>query len=97
MKFTSVCALLTSLCAVFLLLLATNAAVASPPQVLHFTDGGSDTAFRIATDAAGNFYIAAELDQSTPPNLPFAVIKYNALGQLQWVFHFPQQIGGAAR
>jgi hypothetical protein len=81
----------------FLLMLATNAAVASPPLALHFSDGGSDTAFRIATDASGNFYIAAELDESTAPNRPFAVIKYSALGQRQWVFHFPRQLSGAAR
>ena len=88
---TGVRALLTGLCAVSLLLLLMNAAgAANQPQVLRFTDGGSDTASSVATDAAGNIYIAAELNRFTLPTRPFAVIKYNALGQRQWVFRYQQ-------
>jgi outer membrane protein assembly factor BamB len=96
-RVTGVRTLLTSLCGVFLLMLPTKAAVASPPQVLRFADGGNDVADSMATDAAGNLYIAAELDQFTSPSRPFAVIKYNALGQRQWIFRFSQQLSGAAR
>jgi hypothetical protein len=60
---------------------------ATAPKVLHFRDGGDDRSNRMTTDAAGNFYIAAELDDTHHLNA-FGVIKYSPQGKLLGGFHY---------
>jgi hypothetical protein len=71
-------------------------ASAETPQVIRFTDGGDDSAFRITTDAAGNFYIAASLSDSEFLPNSFAVIKYSVNGNLLGVFRFKTNAGIAS-
>lgn len=58
---------------------------AAAPQAILFADGRDDVSFRMTTDASGNFYIAALLDDGVHSN-SFAVIKYNVDGKLLGVF-----------
>src|SRR5580704_7580382 len=62
-------------------------AFAVTPQLFRFAKPFDDRSSRMTTDAAGNFYIAAGLDDTHHLN-GFAVIKYNAQGKLSGSFHF---------
>jgi hypothetical protein len=62
-------------------------AFAITPQVFRFAKPFDDRSSRMTTDAAGNFYIAAGLDDNRDLN-GFAVIKYSAQGKLLGTFHF---------
>ena len=80
----------------------TAAATAPKVTIFHFTDQGDDLARRMTTDAAGNFYVSAELDSVDPlsPTLGFAVLKYNFNGKLQGAFRYknaPGEFGGSAQ
>jgi sugar lactone lactonase YvrE len=66
---------------------ATPSAFAVSPRVFRFAKCCDDFSFRMTTDAAGNFYIAAGLDDTHHLN-GFAVIKYSAQGKLLGSFHF---------
>jgi hypothetical protein len=59
----------------------TDASASAPkPKILRFSDGSEDFAFRITTDAAGNFYLATALTGSVHSD-SFAIIKYSADGK----------------
>lgn len=78
---------------------AAPALVSPPVTMFHFTDGGEDIPGRMTTDAAGNFYIAAQLDDIFHPS-GFAVLKYNFSGMLQGAFRYKPAAGefnGVAR
>ena len=79
---------------------ATASSLATPSvSVFHFTDGGDDFPGRMTTDAAGNFYIAAELEATTQ-RAGFAVLEYRVGGSLQGVFRYKlasNEFGGLAR
>jgi hypothetical protein len=62
-------------------------AFAVTPQLFRFAKPFDDRSSRMTTDAAGNFYIAAGLDDTHHLN-GFAVIKYSAQGKLLGSFHF---------
>jgi hypothetical protein len=66
---------------------ADPSAFAITPQVFRFAKPFDDRSSRLTTDAAGNFYIAAGLDDTHHLN-GFAVIKYSAQGKLSGTFHF---------
>jgi hypothetical protein len=89
MSFTSSAALAAS---------SVNAAAPSV-NVFHFSDGGNDLAGRMTTDAAGNFYVAAQLDDIAHPS-GFAALKYNSDGTLNGAFRYkpiPGDFNGVAR
>ena len=75
-------------------------ALATPSvSVFHFTDGGDDFPARMTADAAGNFYVAAQLEASTQRS-GFAVLKYRFDGTLQGAFRYKLasgEFGGLAR
>jgi hypothetical protein len=76
-----------------------TALVTPSVSVFHFTDGGDDSAGRMTTDAAGNFYVAATLNTFSQPSA-FAVLKYRFNGTLQGAFRYklaPGDFGGLAR
>ena len=80
---------------------AVNASTLATPSVsvFHFADGGDDLPGRMTTDAAGNFYVAAELDSSLSAS-GFAVLKYRFNGTLQGTYRYkfaPGDFGGLAR
>jgi len=79
---------------------AAPAALATPwVSVFHFTDGGDDSPGRMTTDAAGNFYIAAQLTETLTAS-GFAVLKYRFDGTRQGVFRYrpaPGEFFGLAR
>jgi sugar lactone lactonase YvrE len=58
------------------------------PQLFRFTDGDVDRSNRMTTDAAGNFYIAANLDNTFHHLNGFGVLKYNPQGKLLGAFHY---------
>jgi hypothetical protein len=62
-------------------------AFAATGHIFRFRDGGDDRSHRMTTDTAGNFYIAAELDDTHHLNA-FGVIKYNPQGKLLGAFHY---------
>jgi hypothetical protein len=57
------------------------------PQVFRFAKPFDDRSFRMTTDAAGNFYIAASFDDLVHPN-GLGVLKYSVDGKLLGAFHF---------
>jgi hypothetical protein len=75
-------------------------ALATPSvSVFHFTDGGDDLPGRMTTDAAGNFYVAAQLEDNAQRS-GFAVLDYRFSGSLQGVFRYKlasNEFGGLAR
>jgi hypothetical protein len=67
-KFRAVPALLFSVVALLMFVASSAAAqnlVTPTVRVFHFTDGGDDFPGRMTTDAAGNFYVAAQLEDTT--------------------------------
>jgi len=66
---------------------AASAATAPTITTFRFTDKGDDRAGRMTTDAAGNFYVSANLNSSAHPS-GFAVLKYKFNGILQGVFRY---------
>ena len=81
-----------------------GASVATAPSVtiFHFSDNGDDFPGRMTTDAAGSFYVSAELtplDQFSHAS-SFAVLKYNFNGKLQGAFRYknaPGEFQGTAQ
>ena len=75
-------------------------ALATPSvSVFHFADGGDDFPGRITTDAAGNFYVAGQLEATTQRS-GFAILDYHANGSLQGVLRYKlasNEFGGLAR
>jgi hypothetical protein len=68
--------------------ITTASAVTAPKVTLfHFSDTGDDLAGRMTTDAAGNFYVSANLNSSAHPS-GFAVLKYQFNGKLQGAFRY---------
>src|SRR5208283_1251334 len=74
---------------------ADASASATNPQVITFMNEADDRSQRMTTDATGNFYIAASLNDEIHAN-SFAVIKYSVDGTLQGVFRFHVAAGIAA-
>lgn len=75
-----------------------TAAIAPTITTFHFSDRGDDHASRITTDAAGNFYVAAGL-ADTSQSFGLGVLKYKFSGKLQGAFHYkpaPGEFEGAA-
>ena len=66
------------------LLASSSAGFAQSPQVLVFDGGGDDRASAVATDAVGSVLVAGSSEAATGTSR-FSVVKYNALGTLQWV------------
>ena len=78
---------------------AALAMVSPPATMFHFTDGGEDIPGRMTTDTAGNFYVAAQLDDIFHTS-GFAVLKYKFSGTLQGTFRYKPAAGefnGVAR
>ncbi len=69
---------------------ADPSAFAVTPQLFRFAKPFDDSSFRMTTDAEGNFYIAAGVDDAQDLN-GFAVIKYSAQGKLLGTFHYQPQ------
>ena len=72
---------------------ASSAVTAPTVTTFHFTDTGDDRAGRMTTDAAGNFYVAAGLINSTSHPSGFGVLKYLFNGKLQGAFHYQNTPG----
>ncbi len=70
-----------------------SVAAISSPQIIRFNDGKYDRAFAITADAAGNFYVAGYSERSGTQQT-FAVIKYNAQGNSEWVARYNGSAGG---
>jgi hypothetical protein len=78
---------------------AESAATVPTITTFHFTDKGDDRAGRMTTDAAGNFYVSADLNSSKHPS-GFAVLKYKFNGMLQGAFRYtlaPGEFQGSAQ
>jgi hypothetical protein len=63
------------------------------PQVLRIDSGRADQGYAVASDAAGNAYVAGSVEDNGRPTR-FAVIKYDARGRLAWRSHAPATFGG---
>src|SRR5271166_387183 len=66
---------------------ADPSASAVTPQLFRFAKPFDNRSFRMTTDATGNFYIAAGIDDTHHLN-GFGVIKYSPQGKLLGAFHF---------
>jgi len=101
-KFRAIPALLFSVVALLIFVTLSPAAqtlVTPSVSVFHFTDGGDDFPGRMTADAAGNFYVAAQLEDTTQRS-GFGVLKYRFNGPLQGVFGYKLssgEFGGLAR
>jgi hypothetical protein len=63
------------------------------PRVLRIDSGRADQGFAVASDPAGNAYVAGSVEENGRPTR-FAVIKYDARGRLVWRSHAPATFGG---
>jgi len=101
-KFRAVPALLFSVVALLIFVTssaATQTLVTPSVSMFHFTDGGDDFPGHMTADAAGNFYVAAQLEDTTQRS-GFGVLKYRFDGTLQGVFRYKLssgEFGGLAR
>jgi hypothetical protein len=73
---------------------ASPSALTVTPRMFRFAKCCDDRSFRMTTDAAGNFYIASDLDDLVHLN-SFGVLKYGADGKLLGAFHFKAAAGFA--
>jgi hypothetical protein len=79
--------------ALVVVLSAAPPAAAQGPQVLRFDGGAYDRAGAIATDAAGNAYLAGSAEAQDAG--PFAVVKLGADGTRRWTARYDGSRGGA--
>ena len=68
-------------------LLSFTAHALSTPQLLRLDTGRADHGHAVATDAAGNVYVAASLSGDSQRS-DFAVIKYDARGSRTWTARY---------
>ena len=73
---------------------APAAASAQAPQVIRFDGGAYDRAGAIATDGAGNAYVAGSVEAAGGAN-PFAVVKLGPDGTPRWTARYDGSRGGA--
>jgi hypothetical protein len=76
-----------------LVVVAASAQTLPAPRVLRVDGGRADQGFAVASDAAGNAYVAGSVEENGRPTR-FAVIKYDARGRLVWRSHAPAAFGG---
>jgi hypothetical protein len=72
---------------------AASAQTLPVPRVLRIDGGRADQGFAVASDAAGNAYVAGSVEENGRPTR-FAVIKYDARGRRVWRTHAPATFGG---
>jgi hypothetical protein len=79
--------------ALVVVLSAASPAAAEVPQVIRFDGGAYDGAGAIATDAAGNAYLAGSAEAQGASS--FAVVKLGADGTRRWTARYDGSRGGA--